>query len=146
MRAPLSPVRPFNRTTFVKKFEHVPFVRLVPRYFCGWDRAQIQSLDEIRVEQLLREAGVLRDRRYDQRRTDRFEHFVLWHFHHARVRAEKLAVGERMRERIAPHNGWSQIDAAVERNFTRTVPMSSGRIFRASNFKILLDGSVDVVS
>ena len=129
----------FDRAALVEELEHVALVRLVPRDLHRGDRAEVEALDQRRVEQLLDERGVLGDRGDDQRRADLREHLALRHFDDTRIGAEVFPVGERVRERIAMHDRRAQIDAALELHLARAVAILRGHVRRAGCLQAVLD-------
>src|ERR1039458_95095 len=104
----------FQRPAAVEKLEQVAFMRLVPRNLHRGDGAEVQAVDQRRFEQARAESRVLRDGGDYQGRSDLAEHSRLRNLHNARVGTKEFPVGQRVGERIAEHDGGTQIRGAFE--------------------------------
>src|SRR6478736_8648251 len=108
---------PLDAPALPEELEHVALVRLIPRNLHGGNRADVQAVNLWISHHLLDEFRVLGDDRTRERITDLFEHVALGSLHHTGVRTEKLPVRQRMRKRIALHDGRPYKCPAVERYF-----------------------------
>src|SRR5262249_41836130 len=69
-----------------QEVDDVAFVRLQPVEGDRLQRADVEPVDIRRVQKLLREFRVLRNRRADERLADRAEHLLLWAVDHRHER------------------------------------------------------------
>src|SRR4029450_3900397 len=67
-------VRRLERTCPKQEVDQIALVRLHPVQLCRWNRPEIQAIDVHRVDELLSEFGLTRDRAAYKCRADRVEH------------------------------------------------------------------------
>src|SRR3954468_491251 len=93
--------RALDTASLVEKLEHVPFVRLVPRYLHRRSGADGQPLDVREIHKLVYEGRVFCNRRYSERVSDLLEHLTLGNLNNARIRTEEFLVRQRVIEGVA---------------------------------------------
>lgn len=118
---------------------------LVPSDPRRGDRAEVQPLDERRLEERPAKGRVLSDGRDHQRGTDLPKHGGLGGLDQARVRKKKFAIGQRMGEGAAPHEGRAQINRAVQSDFSRPVPVRGSDVRCAGDAKTFFDDGIDAL-
>lgn len=77
-----------------EKLDQVSFVRLQPVQLDRLDPANVQPVDVIRIEQLLAELGIFRDRSADQCGANGLDHLILWAFNNRSEREHVLGIRE----------------------------------------------------
>src|SRR5262245_46518714 len=114
--------------------EQVSFVRLIPRDLVRRYRTQIQSADAVASHQTIDERPVLRQRRDDERRTDRFRDFrhrVRRNIDDGHEREEELPIRQWMRHRLTMNDGRQQVGPAILTDEPWPRAMSRGDVLSA---------------
>ena len=135
----------FDGAAFVEELEHVSFVGLIPGDFHGGDGAEIEALDEGRVEESGGEGGIFGDGGDDERRANFFEHLGLVDLDDGSVRAEEFPIGERVIERGAEDDGGAEVNAAVEFDFSGALAEGGGEVLGTWRGEIAFDGVADEI-